>query len=177
MYEKPIYVYVFFPALNTHSPQMSNFPETGQFRRDSGCQAESMVVYVHASGSCGDFRFGWGGTHQYQVLHVLAQVVGNLHLPLNEPFPRVKGQHNGHVLAQNGDSVGLFVQRKPGFHAQKLLQGERRLCLSMFVAVLGVTVQLQVETIWKERSERLLFVCVHSFERKIELGSRKAIGK
>lgn len=76
------------------------------------------------------------------------------YLPLYQSFSGVEPQHHYHVLADDGDRVGLLVQREAGLDAQEVLQGEGRLGLAIFVAILGVAVQLQVQTVWKEGEEK-----------------------
>lgn len=133
-----------------HSPQMSNFPESGQFRGHPSGETEAVVVYVDPCWPRGYFGFGWGGGDQNEVLDVLAKVVGDLDLPLNQPFSCVKGQHDCHVLADDCDGIRFLVQRKSRLHAKELLKRQRRLCLAVLVTVLGIPVELQVETICKE---------------------------
>lgn len=70
-----------------------------------------------------------------------------LDLPGDEPLASFEGQHHGDVLADDGDGVGLLVQREAGLEAEELLQGEGRLRLTLLEAVLGVAVQLEVETV------------------------------
>lgn len=136
-----------------HSPQVSDFPESGKFRGHPRGEAKAMVVYVHSCWARGDFRFGRGRTHEDEVLDVLAQIVSDLHLPLDETLARVKGEHHRHVLANDGDGIRFLVQREPGLHAQEMLKRQRCLGLAVLVTVLGVSVQLQMEAIWKDREK------------------------
>lgn len=119
-----------------HSPQMSNFPESGQFRGHPSGETEAVVVYVDPCWPRGYFGFGWGGGDQNEVLDVLAKVVGDLDLPLNQPFSCVKGQHDCHVLADDCDGIRFLVQRESRLHAKELLKRQRRLCLAVLVTIL-----------------------------------------
>lgn len=111
-----------------------------------------MVLDVQFGGPRGHLGLGWGRGDEHQVLLPLAQVVGDLHLPLDEALPRVERQHHDHVLTDDGDGVGLLIESEAGFEAEEVLQRQRRLGLSLLVAVLGVAVQLEVEAICNEGS-------------------------
>lgn len=128
---------------------MSDFPEPGQFGGHSSCQAEAMVVYVHPCWPCGYFCFGRDRTDKDEVLNILAKVVCDLHLPLYETLPGIKGEYHCHVLANDSDGIWFLVQCEPRFDSEELLKGQRCLCLSVFIPVLGVSVQLQMKAIWK----------------------------
>lgn len=100
---------LFILRSSAHSPQMSNFPESREFRGHPSGETEAVVVYVQPCRACGYFGFGRGGRDQDEVLYVLAEVVCDLHLPLNQPFSRVKGEHHRHILANDGDGVRFLV--------------------------------------------------------------------
>lgn len=50
-------------------------------------------------------------------------------------------------MADDGDGVGLLVQREARLEAEEVLEGEGRLGLTFLVSVLRVSVQLEVEAI------------------------------
>lgn len=69
------------------------------------------------------------------------------HLPLHQTLTCVERQHNGHILAQYCYRIRFFVQRETGFHSEELLQRQRRLRVVLLEAILGVPVELQMQTI------------------------------
>lgn len=79
------------------------------------------------------------------------------YLPRNELFPGLKCQNYDDILADDGDGVGLLVERKAGLESKEVLQRERRLCLALLVAIAWVSVQLQVKAIWNQRNHHFTF--------------------
>lgn len=77
-------------------------------------------------------------------------------LPLYQSFAGIECQHDYHVLADDCYRVGLLVQRETRLHAEKVLQRERCLRLTVFVAILRVPVELQMKAICEadEENER-----------------------
>lgn len=144
-------VLFFLPLMSIqHSPQMSDFPQSAQFRWNSRGQTKTLVMYVHTSWPRVDVRLWRCGWNKDQILDILSKVVCDFHLPLNEPFPCVEGEYDCHVLANYGNGVGLFVQRKSRFDSEEVLKWQRRLCLSVLITIFRISVQLQVEAVWKE---------------------------
>lgn len=160
---------------SNYLPKVGDVPQAGEFRWHSGGQTESVVLDVHARRPGGDFALVRGRRHEHQVLYVVAQIVGDFdlrcaetgveviclrrrestsnvgtNLPLDEALPRVEGQHDDDVLAQDGNRVRLLVQREAGLAAEIVLQRQRRLRLAILVAVFGVAVQLQVQAVWRD---------------------------
>lgn len=72
------------------------------------------------------------------------------YLPRNELFSGFEGQNDDDILANDGDGIGLLIERKAGFEAKEVLQRERGLRLAFLIAVAWVSVQLQVEAIWNQ---------------------------
>lgn len=110
---------------------------------------------MEPGGARGDLGLGWSGPHLDQVLLVLSEIVGYLDLPLDEALPRVEGENHRHILAEDGDRVGLLIQSEACLDAEEVLKGEGCLGLPLLVAVLAVPVQLQVEAIcyWRYFSD------------------------
>lgn len=129
---------------------MPNLPDAHQSGRDAAGQTEPMVLDVHPGGAARDLRFGRSRRHEDKKLLVISEVYRYFDLPLYQSLSRIESQNDDDVLADDGDGVRLLVERKSRFDSEEVLKGQRRLGLSLLVAIFRISVQLQMQTICNE---------------------------
>lgn len=83
-----------------------------------------------------------------------------LDLPLDEQFPRVEGEHDHQVRADDGESVAFLVEGEAGFEAQAACERQRRLGRPVLAALFAVPVELHMDAVWKDTEQG---------KRKVEL--------
>lgn len=64
-------------------------------------------------------------------------------------------------MADYGDRIGFFVESESGLEAKEVLEGQRRFGLAFLEAVFGVSVELDVKTIWNNR-EKLMIIFIET---------------
>lgn len=104
------------------------------------------------------------------------------YLPLDEAFACIECQHHNNILTNNSDCVWFLVQCKARFDTKKMLQRQWGLRLALFISILWVSVELQMQTIYNIEKYRvegnfsifiLFFFCLWMNNKWVYFGPRK----